>query len=220
MKQSNIAFIDLDKTLISENSASAWLKKHIREGKISVWRTLEACYWILRYRLGLGDLEKDFRSALFTLKGTKESVLLAEFEQLYESHLRKTLRPGALAAVNLHQSKGDALVLLSSSPHHFGRFFVRDLKLDAALCTELEVDNEGYFTGKAIDPICFGKGKLAKAMHFATSNGVALKDCTFYTDSIVDRPVLEAVGYPHCINPDPKLRYLARARGWPVQDWG
>jgi phosphoserine phosphatase len=38
----------------------------------------------------------------------------------------------------------------------------------------------------------------------------------FYTDSITDLPLLERVGHPVAVNPDPRLRRLARKRCWPI----
>jgi phosphoserine phosphatase len=31
--------------------------------------------------------------------------------------------------------------------------------------------------------------------------------------------MLERVGHPRVINPDPKLRALAQRRNWPILDW-
>ena len=47
-----------------------------------------------------------------------------------------------------------------------------------------------------------------------------LAEAWFYTDSMSDRPMMEAVRYPVAVNPDPRLRRLALKRGWPVEDWG
>jgi len=49
---------------------------------------------------------------------------------------------------------------------------------------------------------------------------VRLSDCAFYTDSFSDVPVLEAVGQPVAVNPDPRLRRRANKRGWRIVDWG
>ena len=51
-------------------------------------------------------------------------------------------------------------------------------------------------------------------------NGIDLKDCYFYTDSMSDVKLLENVGYPVCVNPDSRLKKHATERGWPTVDWG
>ena len=44
-------------------------------------------------------------------------------------------------------------------------------------------------------------------------------DAVFYSDSITDLPLLEHVGTAVVVNPDARLRRVARARGWPIERW-
>ena len=53
----------------------------------------------------------------------------------------------------------------------------------------------------------------------AVWNGATLADSAFYTDSHSDLPMLEAVGRPMPVHPDPRLRRLAQRRGWPTLNW-
>ena len=56
-------------------------------------------------------------------------------------------------------------------------------------------------------------------MAWAEAHGVDLSQSTFYTDSISDLPMLERVGSPRIVNPDPRLFVVARLRGYPVESW-
>jgi phosphoserine phosphatase len=49
--------------------------------------------------------------------------------------------------------------------------------------------------------------------------GVRLDECTCYTDDAGDLALLELVGEPVAVNPDPRLRREAERRGWPVLDF-
>jgi phosphoserine phosphatase len=40
-----------------------------------------------------------------------------------------------------------------------------------------------------------------------------------YGDSYSDRPLLEAVGHPVAVNPDPQLYRHAKSKQWPVAQW-
>ena len=40
-----------------------------------------------------------------------------------------------------------------------------------------------------------------------------------YADSASDLPMLESVGFPVAVNPEPKLATIARRRGWHVEHW-
>ena len=55
--------------------------------------------------------------------------------------------------------------------------------------------------------------------HMVAEHAIDLRASTFYTDSISDLPMLERVGRPVAVNPDPRLAVLARRRGWPALRW-
>jgi phosphoserine phosphatase len=84
------------------------------------------------------------------------------------------------------------------------------------MCTRLEAQ-DGRLTGRVVPPVCVGTGKIVWAERFAAEHDVDLSASFFYTDSISDLPLLERVGHPVAVNPDPRLRRLAAARGWPVE---
>ena len=66
----------------------------------------------------------------------------------------------------------------------------------------------------------YGSGKLVKAQEYIDKTGTNWEECTFYTDSYTDISVLEVVGHPVAVHPDPRLLRRARKSGWPVADWG
>jgi phosphoserine phosphatase len=65
-------------------------------------------------------------------------------------------------------------------------------------------------------PLCIGPGKVSKAEAFAMEHEVDLEQSYFYGDSVTDAPMLDRVGHPRVVNPDPGLRKIARERGWPI----
>ncbi len=215
-----IAFFDLDRTVIARNSGSLWLRSEVRKGYISKRAALRATTWLLRYHLGFGDLEFALREAVATLRGTHEDALRARTEAFYRREVRGLVRPGAHTALARHHARGDLRVLLTTSSNYLSAPVTRDLGLDAYLCTTFEVRPDGVFTGEPNHPLCYGAGKVALAGAFAASRGIELGACAFYSDSMSDLPMLEAVGHPVAVNPDPRLRRLAAARAWPVLDWG
>ena len=65
-----------------------------------------------------------------------------------------------------------------------------------------------------------GPGARAVARHPPRSSGseqVDLARSYFYTDSITDVPLLDLVGHPVVVNPDPLLYRKARRRRWPIR---
>jgi len=85
------------------------------------------------------------------------------------------------------------------------------------LASELEVE-AGTFTGRA-RTLCFGRHKVRLAEQWAREHGIDLARSYFYSDSYNDLPMLERVGTAIAINPDARLRRLARQRRWQVREW-
>jgi HAD superfamily hydrolase (TIGR01490 family) len=116
-----------------------------------------------------------------------------------------------------HQAAGHLLALVSASTQYVVRPMAAHLGFPGQyLCTYLQSEN-GRLTGGVEPPVCYGQGKVVWAQRFAGEHGVDLKASFFYTDSISDLPLLEQVGHPIAVNPDPRLRRIARSRGWPVE---
>ena len=96
---------------------------------------------------------------------------------------------------------------------------LRSLGIDHIVSSELEVGPDGRFTGLLVEPLCFGKGKVTRAERLARELGFDLGESTFYSDSLTDLPLLERVRVPIIVNPDPRLKRIARRRGWRIERW-
>ena len=215
-----IAFFDLDRTLISKNSASLWVKAELREGQISTWEAVRAGSWLLRYRLGFANMEDAVRRAISSLEGKEESLIRSRTFAFYDREIQDLYRPGAHAVLRQHREAGDQLVLLTSSSSYMSEKVSENLGLDAYLCTRFEVNEKGFYTGRPQEPLCFGIGKVHHAKDYAEKHGIQLEDCSFYTDSTADVALLHKVGHPVAVHPDPRLLREAKNHGWEVVDWG
>jgi HAD superfamily hydrolase (TIGR01490 family) len=215
-----VAFFDLDKTLISRNSATLWIRFELAAGRVSRWQALHALTYVVRYSLGSVDMEDAIRRSVASIAGQPEAELRERALRFYDALVRPLYRPGAAAAIAAHRAAGDRLVLLTSSSNYVSELVCRDLGLDDYLCNRFEVDARGCYTGRPIEPLCFGSGKVELAARHAERSQLSLADAVFYTDSISDLPMLEAVGRPVAVHPDPRLRRAAKQRGWEIVEWG
>ena len=215
-----IAFFDLDKTLIGKNSAGLWVRSELRDGHISKRTALRAIGWIIQYRLGFAAMDHAVRRGIALLAGLDEAVLAERTRVFYRAEVASLYRPGGLQALHAHRDAGDSLVLLTTSSAYLSAEVSRDVDLDDYLCSHFETDADGRFTGRAVEPLCYGPGKVTAASAYAQAHGADLRDCAFYSDSASDLPMLEAVGRPVVVDPDPRLRRVARRRGWEIADWG
>jgi phosphoserine phosphatase len=71
-----------------------------------------------------------------------------------------------------------------------------------------------------VGPPCFREQKITHVQAWLTRRGLTWADVVrswFYSDSILDLPLLEKVTDPVAVDPDPRLRAVAQQRGWPVR---
>jgi len=212
------AFFDLDKTLITINSARLWITREYRLGRISFFQLLQGTAFILLYHLGLVDMDVAMGKAIATVGGLPEEDLRRRTEKWFGEEVAPFAAPGSRRVLDQHRREGHLNVLLTTSSPYASRCAAELFGLDAFLCSSFEVV-EGRFTGKYVAPLCYGQGKVHYARRFARERHVDLEASFFYTDSYTDLPMLEAVGNPRIVHPDPRLRREARRRDWPILDW-
>ena len=82
---------------------------------------------------------------------------------------------------------------------------------------------------RTIQPVCYAQALAREITHFnqaqgkadacealARSRGWDLSECSAYSDSVSDAPLLRLVGHPYAVNPDRALREMAQREGWPT----
>ena len=212
-----IAFFDLDRTLLECNSATLWVKRQVREGHMSRWSAAKMGAMIGLYQLGFGHVDDTVKQAIMALKGEAESDIRARTVAFWHEEVAHRVRPGAAAVLDSHRALGEPLVLLTGSSTYMSELVIEALRLDGTLCTRFAVE-DGCFTGEG--ELCYGEAKLTAAKAFLADKPIALEDCAFYTDSYTDLPVMDVVGRPVAVHPDPRLMRHARRAGWEIADWG
>jgi HAD superfamily hydrolase (TIGR01490 family) len=173
--------------------------------------------WMAQYTFGVVDFGEVSTRALATLEGTDEGRLRQDCLEWYDTMVREHVSTDARREVDRCRREGRLIAILSASTPYATAPLAAELDIPHVLCTTLEV-REGKFTGQC-EQVCYGDGKVAAAERWAADHGVDLGRSAFYTDSVSDLPMLERVGEPRVINPDPRLRLLARRRRWPVEWW-
>jgi HAD superfamily hydrolase (TIGR01490 family) len=213
-----ICFFDMDKTLIAGNSGVSFMRYSLYRGKTTHWQVLKSIVHYLRYRYDFLDMEKAYRHSLRPLAGIREEELMQFCQEWFDEVVRNLIYPEAQDFVLRHRNQGEGVVIISNATTYAVAPLARYLGVPHVLATQLEV-RQGLFTGNYIEPLCFRHGKVFWAERLAAALGEEVGRSTFYTDSITDLPLLERVENPRVVNPDPRLRSLARKRGWPVMDF-
>jgi HAD superfamily hydrolase (TIGR01490 family) len=212
------AFFDVDRTLVACNTGRLFLRDLRRRGEISFLRAVRALGWMAKYHLSLIDLQVIAARIAEQMRGKSESEFAERCHRWVEDEVLPLVVPGALRQIERHRAEGHVLAVLSSSPTYVTRPLAKVLGIEEVLSTTFEVDG-GEFTGRLVGPACVGPGKIHWAESLVARRELDLAQSWFYTDSYTDMPMLERVGNRVVVNPDPRLRFAAKKRGWPIQDW-
>lgn len=213
------AFFDMDKTLIAENSGSVYMKVRYQRGEVSTVELLRGLGDYLRYKGGILDLPSWARETMREFAGRTEADLEAEGRQIFDDQVEGLIYPEAAELVRDHLAQGHLVAIVSGSTRYAVEPLARHLGVEHSLFTALEVE-DGVLTGRVIEPICFEEGKIYWLRRFIDDHHVDLARSYFYTDSVTDVPLLELVGHPVVVNPDPRLYRTAVRRRWPVRLFG
>jgi HAD superfamily hydrolase (TIGR01490 family) len=211
------AFFDLDRTLLRRSSALALAPAFRRRGIISRRMMVEAAAWQVLFMLR-GASHEAVRAAaedgLTLLKGHTPEEMRELVAESMETVLRPLVYAQSLDLVERHRRRGEPVYIVSATLQEIVQAIADDLGFDGALGTVCEVGPDGAYTGKAIRALhAEAKADCIRSLDHD------LEASTAYSDSHTDLPFLEAVGHPVAVNPDRKLRRIARERDWPVMEF-
>lgn len=214
------AFFDVDGTLVDSDIVRYGVQ--IRTAEMSpLARTLWTGWFLLRVPL-LVALDRISRAAFqrtfYRLyRGLPADALAERAEALLHDHVVPRLVPATLERLDRHRRRGHATVLVTGSLAPIVTPLADRLGVDAVLAPRPEIV-DGVLTGSLADPPLAGERKARAVADWADDHAVDLAGSYGYGDSLDDVPMLEAVGRPTAVNPDPRLRARARDRGWDVLD--
>ena len=212
------AFFDIDHTVLEVNSGTKWIGYQWKNDRMTVAELLRALWWTVQYRFGLLDYDAMAGRVIATYRGQEVAPLEEEVARWFEAEIAATICVEARERIEEHRGEGHVLALLTSATRFLSAPVGRTLGIEHVLCTEVG-ERDGRFTGTHLLPACYGPGKVVRAETFAAEHGIDLDASFFYSDSFTDLPMLERVGQPRVVNPDPRLRRLAQQRGWSAVSW-
>lgn len=216
MGTSIAAFFDLDHTILTASSGRLFVRYLRRTRAIS--RRKEAAIWAWSglYLFGLMDYPHLIARLTMDIAGQSEAAMWEMCRRWFNEMLVKYISEDARRAIARHRAAGHQVAIVTGSTPYAAGPVAAHLGLgDHVLATRLEVQ-DGHFTGRLVEPACYGRGKVYWAERYAAARGIDLSQSYFYTDSASDLPLLERVGHPVAVNPDWRLRRIARARGWSI----
>ena len=150
------------------------------------------------------------------LKGARPDEVRAWGERLFVDRIEPLLDEWGAALVGQERARGRRIILLTGMPDLLLEPFARRFAADRAIGALIATDRSGRLTGRLAGAHPYGRAKLEIARALAAEWRVDLRDCSAYGDHASDAALLEEVGEPRAVDPEPGLERIARRRGWPI----
>ncbi len=159
---------------------------------------------------------RTFNELLFqSYEGMSEDRLEILAEEAFTKVILPSLYPRAMSLVQQSRSAGHEIVLVSGTLDFILRQLGEHLGGATLVANRLEMKNLRA-TGKLLRPVVAGPQKAQLIRDHARLRGFDLDECFAFSDSYSDLPMLSVVGHPAAVNPDARLRLLAKAYSWPT----
>ena len=211
------ALFDMDRTLLDTSSGLLYTRYLFREGLMARRELVRVIWWGFLTRLGTLDMYSMIPRLLAGAAGDDEEEMQGLCDRWFSEDVRAHLTERGQQRVIDHQARDHVVAIVSGSTQYVVRPLADHLGIPGSyVCTRLE-SSDGRLTGRIRPPVCYGPGKVVWAERFAAEHDVDLSASYFYSDSITDLPLLDRVGHPVAVNPDLRLRRLARKRGWAIE---
>lgn len=211
-----LTLFDLDHTLLAGDSDMLWCDFLVARGRLDAGFAARNRRMQADYRTGRVDTQAFCDFYVGTLAGHAAAELQALRREFLEQCVAPRIPAAAHALVARHRDAGELLVLTTATNRFITELTAVHLGIAQLIATECELDAARRFTGRTLGVPNMREGKVARLHAWLAARRIALSECdsTFYSDSINDLPLLEAVRRRCVVDPDPQLAGVAAERGW------
>lgn len=222
-----IAIVDFDGTLFQAETIPFLLKRYRESAHINVIG--KARYYLLMVRLlvilifhrvklgALADKEVFRRRAttmFLTLFHRQPRAVIQMFFTEAAKQMGQRINRGLVEELKALQRQGYRLVLLSGCFLPLLEQVPLGIQFDVLFATQLKIDP--LFDASQPLMILSGSNKQIALEQLEGYHQVDWSESCAYADAYYDTPILELVGRPVAVNPDPGLAKIASARDWRI----
>lgn len=217
------AAFDLDGTLYTGHIVRGMIRHHQEHGvkrlSLYTYMVTHMMLWPL-WRLGLmSELtvrQLWTRDMGWTVRGWASEEAAPAFAWIAEQYVLPLVRADVLGRLREHQAEGHRVILVSGTLSPLLEAIGDVLAVQETVGTP-PVLKAGRYAGPSQHPTCQGPGKVAHLeAHLRGQGEIPWAESYAYADSYTDLPLLERVGHPVAVYPDPKLAAHARSRRWEI----
>ena len=207
------AVFDLDGTIIDNSSERVFLKYLLEGGELPLRYLSQWLFDFIRLR----DLRQAKANKVY-LKGLDYQHICNLAQICFTERLVDRISPKVFDLIESHRAEGRAVIILSGSLELLVRLFYEHLKADLMIGYALEVIEE-EITGRGVGLNPYGENKAQLVQGLAEAHNFDLSESYAYGNHHSDAHKLKRVGHPVAVNPDRKLREIAAANDWQIEQF-
>ena len=225
MAADTLALFDLDHTLIPFDSGMAWTRFLVDRGVLSGEAEARYLAWCHQYVAGTLDIHAMHRANLQPLLRYPRAAL-AQWQHEFAAEMAARIPASTLALVERHRRSGDLCAIVTATTRLIAEPFARLFGITELLATRaatVDATPGAALTGEIDGEPCYRQHKLTWVDRWLAARPPGSRSALagferswFYSDSIGDLPLLNAVSHPVAVHPDALLRAHALQSGWTI----
>ena len=218
MSKPALVIFDLDNTILNGDSDYAMINYLVHTQALDERAGKQNQIFIEDYQRGELDFDAYTTFALSAYVGMTRSEINEYMLPFVAKVIEPMINTLALKIIHDHGDRGDTILLASATNELIVQPIAKRLDIQNVIGTQVKFINDKC-TGEYIPPSALGEGKLKLVQQWMQRNNFDdFSGVTFYSDSINDLPLLEAVDFPKAVNPDAMLEKICLERGWEIID--
>ena len=218
MSKPALVIFDLDNTILNGDSDYAMINYLVHTQALDESAGKQNQMFIEDYQRGELDFDAYTTFALSAYIGMTRTEINEYMRPFVTKVIEPMINTLALKIIHDHGDSGDTILLASATNELIVQPIAKRLDIQNVIGTQVKFINDKC-TGEYIPPSALGEGKLQLVQQWMQKNNFDdFSGVTFYSDSINDLPLLEAVDFPKAVNPDAMLEKICLERGWEIID--
>lgn len=214
-----LAIFDFDGTLFRKDTLPFLGQEWLRQGKskftyIKTYLVCTPC--LVFYKLGLWPREKMKVKILAQFHGLFKNMTRDDIDQFFRQAypaMKTYFNSQVLEELRRAQHQGYHCVILSGAYAQMLNIVAEELGFDTVIAVEIHYKNGKVDLKKPLSVID-GKTKSVLLKRVFKDEKINWKLSRSYGDSYSDIPIMEIVGEPVAVNPDPGLEAHVEKSGW------